>query len=89
VLFVKNIGKCGTARQTTDDNIHDACILYADEPRQEHSHTLVIRNIYCFSTATVFAGKRLNNTLYVHCFSCSVRRADVGRASHKLPSIWP
>jgi hypothetical protein len=35
-------------------------------------HTLTISIIYCFSTATMVAGERLDVTLYIHCLSCLV-----------------
>jgi hypothetical protein len=35
-----------------------------------YKHTVTICSTYCFSTATVVAGTRLNVTLYVHCLSC-------------------
>jgi hypothetical protein len=35
-----------------------------------YKHTLITCNIYCFSTVAVFARKRHNITIYVHCLAC-------------------
>jgi hypothetical protein len=57
------------AGQATDENTaHALCLLN----NSGYKHTLTICNIYCFSTATVVARKRLNVTLYVYWLSCSV-----------------
>ena len=61
--------KYGTARQTTDDHVAHA---HGMLDTLVYRHTLRICNTYCFSTATIDAGTRLNVTLYVHCLSCSV-----------------
>jgi hypothetical protein len=62
-----NVEKYCRAEQATDDNMaHAHCML----DTQGYKHTHRICNTYCFSTATVVAGTRLNVTLYVHCLSC-------------------
>jgi hypothetical protein len=42
-------------------------------------------NIFLFSTATVFAGTRLNITLYVRCLSYSVDCVPLPFAAELLP----
>ena len=38
-------------------------------PKATNTHRLTICNTYCFSTATVFVGTRLDVTFYVRCVS--------------------
>ena len=45
-----------------------ACSLHARYLRLQ-THTPIICNTHCFSTATVVARTRLNVTLYAHCLS--------------------
>jgi len=47
-----------------------ACALHVGYLRLQ-THTFLIRNIYCFSPATMVARKRLSVTLYVHCLACN------------------
>jgi len=56
------VKKYGTAIQATDENIIWRI--------REYRHTLRIFNSYCFFTATIVTGTRLNVTLHVHCLSC-------------------
>ena len=35
-----------------------------------HTHTFIIFNTYCFSTATMVTWTCLSVTLYIHCLSC-------------------
>jgi hypothetical protein len=61
-----NVEKLFRVRQATDDNMaHAHCIL----DNQGYKFTRRIRNIYWFSTATMFARTHLNIALYVHCTS--------------------
>jgi len=63
------VKKYSTARQTTNENMaHALCVIDI----KGYKHTLTVCNIYCFSTATNFALKRLNIRLYVNCLSWSV-----------------
>jgi len=71
LLLWYNVEKFSTAGQATDENMaHAHCLLDATG----YKRTLTKCNTYCFSTATMFARKRLNITLYeyVHYFSWSV-----------------
>jgi hypothetical protein len=64
-----NVEKYSTTRQTTDENMaHAHRVIYI----KGYKRTLTKCNNYCFSTAIIFALKRLNVTLYVHCFAWSV-----------------
>jgi hypothetical protein len=66
-----NVEKYGTAGQGTDGNMaHAHCVL----DTRGYRHTLRICNTYCFSSATMIAGTRLNVALYyiaylVHFYS--------------------
>jgi len=56
-----------TAGQATADKIAYAlCML----DTYGYRHTLRKCTTYCFFTATMVAGTRLNVMLYVHCLSC-------------------
>ena len=60
--------KLRRAGQATDGNMaHVHCMLDISGYKFIH----VVRNTYCFSTATMVARTRLNFTLYVHCLSCT------------------
>jgi len=37
---------------------------------QEYGNTIIMYNIYCFSTETMVTWTRLNVALYLHCLSC-------------------
>jgi len=53
--------------QATDDNMahaHYVLDIYG------YKHTLIICNIFCFSSTTVGARRHLNVTFYVLCLSC-------------------
>jgi hypothetical protein len=59
----ENAGKYCRGQATDDNMAHANCMLDTD--------TLKICNNHYFSTATMFARKRLHSTLTVHCLSCS------------------
>jgi hypothetical protein len=70
--FVDDVEEYGKSRQATDDNLirrrkDVICLLVI--LRKERKFTVVIFNIYCFSTATLVARTRPSVTLYVHCLS--------------------
>ena len=57
---------CGGKQAPYDNRVHDHYIL----DTQSYEHTLRICNIYCYSSATVFAWICPSATLYVCCPSC-------------------
>jgi hypothetical protein len=61
-----NVEKYSTAGQATVDNItHAHCVL----DKQIYRHPHIIRNIYCYFTATIVARRHLIVTLqYIACF---------------------
>jgi hypothetical protein len=69
VQFTSECGKIYWIPQATENNIirrkHVACWInfYC-------RHTPTICKSYCFPTATMIAGTRLNVTLYLHCLYC-------------------
>jgi len=66
------VGKyCGDGEATDDNMTHAHCILNT----YGYKHTFRIRNIYCFSTATMVSWNRLNITLYVHRMSSVLRQS--------------
>jgi len=65
-----NVEKCGTAMQATYGSITGRLRFSYLVNKLENRHTLITLNTYCFSTATVVTGTRLNNTWFVHCLSC-------------------
>ena len=72
-VCVDDVEEYGRSRQVTDDNLirrrkYVICLLVV--LRKEHRYTVIIFNIYCFSTATVVTRTRPSVTLYVHCLSC-------------------
>jgi len=68
-LVGDNVKKCCRAGHATSHNMaHTQWI----PDTQGYKHTLRIRNIYCFSNATMVARTYFNVTLYVYCLSCSI-----------------
>jgi hypothetical protein len=59
-------------------------------PTCTHAHARrQIRNIYCFSTATVVSWTRLIVTLYVHCLSCLTLQSHLLLTSpYKASKLW-
>jgi hypothetical protein len=57
-----SVEKCGTAGQTTDDNIIRRTRIFIKD-YQDYRHTHRVRNTYGFFTATVITPKPLNITL--------------------------
>jgi len=57
------------AGKATDDNITHA---YRMLVTWGYKHKIRIRNAYCFSTAKLVGGTRLNITLHVPCLSCLI-----------------
>jgi hypothetical protein len=70
-----NVENHGGARETTDDNIirrmRFACWITEVTSTQTQTHTLIICNTYCLSTATIVMRTRLIFTSCVYCLSCS------------------
>jgi len=67
-IMWRNIAKPDGPQMTIS---HGACTLHAGYLRLQ-THTLRICNSYCFSTATMVTGTRLNVTLYLHCLLFSL-----------------
>ena len=65
--------KCSGFGEATDYNIirrmRFACQTIKSRMQ---THTLIVCNIYCFSTATMISRTRLSVTLYLYCPSCLV-----------------
>jgi hypothetical protein len=62
-----NVEKFGTPRQVTDDKLeHAQCML----DTKVYKRTIIIYNIYCFTTAIILTRTRLIFTLYFHSLSC-------------------
>jgi len=62
----------GRAREVTDENITQHCILLAAWQRQENRNMLIIFNTYCFSTASMVKRTRLKITLHILWLSFSI-----------------
>jgi hypothetical protein len=70
-----DVEEYGRSRQATDDNLirrRKYMIFFLVILRKERRYTVIIFNIYRFSTATVVARTRPSVTLntYIHCLSC-------------------
>jgi hypothetical protein len=61
-----NVGKYCTEQAKDDNMLHTNCISVT-----HIACTLKIRNTYSFSTATMFARKRLHGTVKAYCLPCS------------------
>ena len=71
--FVDDVEEYCRTRQATDDNLirrRKYMIFLLIILRNERRCTVIVFNIYCFSTATLVARTRPSVTLYVHCLSC-------------------
>ena len=76
--------QCGTC------TLHAECLrLHTNKHTYTHTHTHThtqrIRNISCFSTATMVAQTHLNGTLYIHFLSC---RTNYGILFFFLNHVW-
>jgi hypothetical protein len=65
---VEKYGASGHATEGT--TAHALCML----DTQGYKHKIRICNSYCFSTATMITGKRLNVTLYLSRLSCFFKK---------------
>ena len=83
-----NVEKYCTAGQTTDDKMaHAQCML----DTKGYNHTLTIRNICCYSTATMVERTRLHITSCVslHFLSCRVMsQARESSPYHTTPKVF-
>jgi hypothetical protein len=59
---------CRAGQATDDNSVHAHCML----DTKGYKHALRICNTYCFSTATMVTGTRLNVMLHVHCLPCRI-----------------